>query len=283
MNKIPEIRTFEEWVGREETTTEIIQPAHVEAMAATLDYDSAPASGDNLPPGWHWLFFNPAVRRSELEIDGHPARGGFLPPVELPRRMWAGSRIQYLAELPIGAEATRTSKILNVVNKVGKRGSLCFVTVERSTFCARTECIREQQDIVYKEATPPGTPAPAPKPYEEQATWSEEFTPDTRLLFRFSALTFNSHRIHYDLTYARDVEGYPELVVHGPLTAVLLQQFAVKHGGGRRLKSFEFRGVSPILVDRPFRLEGREESADTLAIWARGPDGELCTSATAGF
>ena len=155
---------YQAWVGREEELAAPIQAAAVQAMAATIDLARAPAVGEPLPPGWQWLFFNPAVRRSELGVDGHPARGGFLPPVQLPRRMWAGSRIQYLADLPIGAEASRRSRILKVVNKTGKRGALCFVTVLHTTSCAGTDCIVEEQDIVYKEATPPGTPQPETRP-----------------------------------------------------------------------------------------------------------------------
>lgn len=275
--------TYEDWVGREEEHSGNLHESVIQAMAATIDMEPVPAAGDPLPPGWHWLFFNPTVRRGELGPDGHPARGGFLPPVELPRRMWAGSRIQYLAELPVGAEATRTSKILKVANKTGKRGALCFVTVQHTTSCCGVDCIVEEQDIVYKEATPPGTPAPKPQPHEAESTWSELVEPDTTLLFRFSALTFNGHRIHYDQEYARNEEGYPDLVVHGPLTAVLLQQFAQQHGGGRRLRSFDFRGVNPLFVDRAFRLQGHAEEDGTLAVWAVGPDGELAMSATASF
>jgi len=275
---------YEAWVGRQEERTERICAPVVQAMAATLDMDAAPAPDQALPPGWQWLFFNPVVRRSGLGADGHPKRGGFLPPIELPRRMWAGSRLRYLADLPVGAVATRHSRIQKVESKVGKRGALWFVTVEHTTRREGVTCIVEEQDIVYREATPPGAAlAAAPAPYEGQAQWGRDFLPDTTLLFRYSALTFNGHRIHYDQAYARGEEGYPDLVVHGPLTATLLQQFAVGHGSGRRLARFEFRGVGPLFVGRAFRLEGREADDGTLALWARGPDGELAMSATAAF
>ena len=275
---------YDAWVGREEERTERVLAPVVQAMAATLDLDTVPVPGQPLPPGWQWLFFNPAVRRSGLGVDGHPKRGGFLPPIELPRRMWAGSRVRYLADLPVDAQATRRSLIQKVENKVGKRGSLWFVTVEHVISCEGKPCIAEEQDIVYREATPAGAArAPAPEPYDGQAHWSRSFEPDSTLLFRYSALTFNGHRIHYDQSYARDEEGYPDLVVHGPLTATLLQQFAMEHGGGRSLARFDFRGVSPLFVDRPFSLEGREAEDGTFALWARGPDGELAMSATAAF
>lgn len=275
---------YQQWVGREEEHTDYIHGAAVEAMAATLDVESAPLQGDPLPPGWQWLFFNPRVRRSELGPDGHPARGGFLPPVELPRRMWAGSRIRYLADLPVGCVARRASRILKVTSKVGRAGALCFVTVEHSIAHEGIECIREEQDIVYREATPPGSAAPRePERHDDQATWTEAFEADTTLLFRYSALTFNGHRIHYDLPYACEEEGYPGLVVHGPLTATLLQRFAVEHGGGRRLAEFSFRGVTSLFADRAFQLEGREDGDSGLVLWARGPQGELAMSATASF
>jgi 3-methylfumaryl-CoA hydratase len=275
---------YEAWIGREEESSERILASVVGAMAATLDLERTPESGEALPPGWQWLFFNPVARRSVLSLDGHPRRGGFLPPIQLPRRMWAGSRIQYLADLPIDAEATRRSRILKIENKTGKRGSLSFVTVQHVTSCDGRPCISEEQDIVYREATAAGAvAAAAPQRYDGVAQWSRTVEPDTTLLFRYSALTFNGHRIHYDQAYARSEEGYPDLVVHGPLTATLLQQFAVEHGEGRRMTRFEFRGVTPLFVGRTFQLEGRPADAGTLELWARGPDGELAMSATAAF
>ena len=275
---------YQAWVGREERGSDWIAASVVKAMAATLDVERAPETGTPLPAGWQWLFFNPATRRSLLGSDGHPAKGGFLPPVELPRRMWAGSRIRYLADLSIGTQADKVSRILKIEHKTGKRGSLCFVTVEHTISSNGVSCIVEEQDIVYREATPSNTALPASPPrHEAEALWSCTVQPDSTLLFRYSALTFNGHRIHYDQTYARDVEGYPDLVVHGPLTATLLQQFAVEHGGGRRLTWFNFRGVTPLFVNRAFKLEGKQLDDGSLEVWARGPDGELCMSATAGF
>ena len=275
---------FEAWIGREEEHHERVLASAVKAMAAALDLDRAPNAGEPLPPGWQWLFFNPVARRSALGIDGHPRRGGFLPPIELPRRMWAGSRIRYLADLPVESQATRRSRILKIENKVGKRGTLSFVTVGHTISCGGTPCISEEQDLVYRDATPPGAAsAPPPQRYDGVPQWSRRFEPDTTLLFRYSALTFNGHRIHYDQCYARDQEGYPDLVVHGPLTATLLQQFALEHGAGRSLARFEFRGVTPLFVGRAFQLEGRQVEDGTLALWARGPDGDLAMSATAAF
>ena len=274
---------YDAWVGREEAHSERIDAAAVQRMAATLDLPAAPRAGDALPPGWQWLFFNPAARRSQLGSDGHPQRGGFLPPIELPRRMWAGSRVRYLADVAVESQATRRSRILKVENKTGKRGALWFVTVGHETHVDGTLCISEEQDIVYREPPPPGAAAAAPARHDGVAQWSRAVEPDTTLLFRYSAVTFNGHRIHYDLAYATGEEGYPGLVVHGPLTATLLQQFALEHGGGRALASFDFRGVSPLFAGRTFQLEGSETGSGTLALWARGPDGELAMSASAAF
>jgi 3-methylfumaryl-CoA hydratase len=274
---------FEAWIGREEESSQRILASTAAAMAATLDMESEPKAGDALPPGWQWLYFNPAARRSALGSDGHPRRGGFLPPIELSRRMWAGSRIRYLADLPIDAEASRRSKILKIENKVGKRGSLSFVTLEHTISSRGIVCISEEQDLVYRDAAPLGAGSAAPTPYEGVAQWRRSIEPDTTLLFRYSALTFNGHRIHYDLSYARAEEGYPDLVVHGPLTATLLQQFALEHSAGRSLARFEFRGLTPLFAARPFSLEGRSGQDGALALWARGPDGELAMSASAEF
>lgn len=276
--------TFESWIGREEVRSDQLHTSTVASLAATLNVEWPLKPGEALPPGWQWLFFNPIVSRSELGIDGHPARGGFLPPIELPRRMWAGSRIRYLADLPVGANASKRSRILKIEQKSGKRGSLCFVTVEHTIRHGEIDCIVEEQDIVYRDATPSGSPPPpTPERYAGEPQWGRDEQADTILLFRYSALTFNGHRIHYDLAYARNGEGYPGLVVHGPLTATLLQAFAVEHGGNRKLTGFDFRGIAPLFVDRPFRLEGREKDADTLEVWARGHDGELAMSAIASF
>jgi 3-methylfumaryl-CoA hydratase len=274
---------FEAWIGREEESSQRILASTASAMAATLDLELAPRAGEPLPPGWQWLYFNPAARRSALGDDGHPRRGGFLPPIELARRMWAGSRIRYLADLPVDAEASRRSKILKIENKIGKRGALSFVTVEHTISCGGTACISEEQDLVYRDAAPPGSAAAPTTRYDGVAQWSERVEPDTTLLFRYSALTFNGHRIHYDLAYAQAEEGYPDLVVHGPLTATLLQQFALQHAAGRSLARFEFRGITPLFAARPFSLEGRQAEDASLALWARGPDGELAMSATAEF
>ena len=272
----------EDWqarVGRKETIRERIAPDRVAALSATLGIEGNYAARAPLPPGWHWIFFNRFVPRHELGADGHPRRGGFLPPVSLPRRMWAGGRLTYHRPLTIGSEGVRESTILKVEAKSGRAGKLVFVTVSHSIACDSTLCVTEEQDIVYREAAAPGSPTPAATPAPQDAVWSEEFRPDKVLLFRYSSLTSNGHRIHYDQSYAQAEENYPDLVVHGPLTATLLQGFAERHAG-KPLRSFEFRGVSPLFVSSPFRLEGKGDGS-ALDLWADGPGGALAMRAAA--
>ncbi|MDT0683039.1 MaoC family dehydratase N-terminal domain-containing protein [Roseicyclus sp. F158] len=270
-------------IGRVETRSERMGPARVAAMAAVLDLDDAPVEGGALPPGWHWLFFNPAVRRSELGSDGHPRRGGFLPDVALPRRMWAGGRLRYHAPVPVGAQAEKTSEILDVVSKSGRAGNLVFVTVRHSIAVGGALCIEEEQDIVYREAPAPDAPKPSPSAAPANADRSVEVVPDPVLLFRYSALTWNGHRIHYDHPYATGEEGYPDLVVHGPLIATLLQGFAAESRPDERLVEFTFRGMAPLFVGQSFKLESAPGQDGKLDLWARGPDGELAMKAEAAF
>jgi len=273
------------WVGRTETVTEDISPWRVGAFAASLDWERAPARGEALPPGWHWLFFNPTVRRSQVGPDGHPKRGGFLPPITLPRRMWAGGRVNYLAPIPVGADAAKHSEILKVESKSGKSGDLTFVTVRHVVEVDGVRCVDEEQDIVYRSPPLPGAPPPPKTPAPQGAQWSEEVAPDEVLLFRYSALTFNGHRIHYDQPYATSEEGYPGLVFHGPFTSTLLQDLAVRARPAMRLSQFSYRGAAPLFVDRAFRIEAApvDGKPNELSLWAKDPDGNLAMPATAVF
>ena len=211
------------WIGRSETQVDVAAAVPPRALAATLDRDDPPSQpGAALPPCWHWLYFLPLARQSQIGADGHPQRGGFLPPVPLPRRMWAGSRIGLHAPLRLGQALSRTSRIGDVRLKQGKTGPLVFVSVHHEIHADGVLAVDEQQDIVYREAPPPGEAPPAGLPAPADAQWMRRIEPDAVLLFRYSALTFNGHRIHYDRRYATGVEGYPGLVVHGPLIATLL-------------------------------------------------------------
>lgn len=214
------------WQGQSETLSDTLTAMPVAALAATLDRDDpAPAAGTDLPPLWHWLYFLPHARQSEIGPDGHPKRGGFLPPVPLPRRMWAGGRLRWEATNPlrVGQEVQRTSTIQSIKHKSGRSGELLFVLVQHQLRNAQGLALTEEHDIVYRSAAQPGEAAPAPQkpPLDGQAAWSRTIVPDDVLLFRYSALTFNGHRIHYDRKYVTEVEGYPGLIVHGPLIATL--------------------------------------------------------------
>ena len=275
---------FSDAVGRTEESSDHISLDRVRAMAATLDMDWLPERGDGLPPGWHWLFFNRFAPRGELGPDGHPKRGGFIPDVGLPRRMWAGGRLQYLSPLAVGADVARHSEILSIQAKEGRAGRLFFVTIRHRVSSGDMLCIEEEQDIVYREADTGKGPKPTPAPAPEGAAWSEGVTPDPVLLFRYSALTSNGHRIHYDQPYARNEEGYRDLVVHGPLIATLLQNFAASLKPDAALARVDYRGMAPLFVDRPFRIEAADgEGPHDLMLWAKGPDGEYAMKATAHF
>lgn len=278
---VAEADRYAAWIGREEVVDDELGTAAARAAAATLDDGTtATEAGAALPPLWHWFYFLPTAPQSRLGPDGHPERGGFMPPVPLPRRMFAGSRMRFLRPLVLGERATREGIIRDVVLKSGKSGLLAFVTVDYRYRQGGVTCVEETQDIVYRE---PGAPVAAPDrvpfPPAEPHWWIREVNPDSRLLFRFSALTFNAHRIHYDRPYARDEEGYPGLVVHGPLTALLLAEL-VRAKDPRPLATFSFRGRAPLFDLAPFRLVGKP-SGDTVELEAQGPDGQPALTATA--
>lgn len=272
-----------DWVGRTETVTDDLSVAQARAAAATFDEPVAAYDvGTTLPIPWHWFYFLPRAPQAELDSDGHPRRGGFLPPVRYPRRMFAGSRLTVHRPLALGTPAVREGTIRDVQLKSGKSGNLAFVTVGYRFTQGGVLCLEEEQDIVYREpGAPVSAPVPAPWPEVPAGSWTREVEPDARLLFRFSALTFNAHRIHYDRPYARDVEGYPGLVVHGPLTAALLAQM-VRQRQSRPIVRFAFRGVAPIFDLAPYRLVATP-SGDEVQLVAQGPDGTPALTATASL
>lgn len=264
------LASLQQWQGRSETLHDEITAAPVRGLAATLDrHDPAPQAGAELPPLWHWLYFLPQHRQSELGPDGHAERGGFLPPVPLPRRMWAGSRVQWHAPLRVGDPVERTSRIASVTHKAGRTGDLVFVLVQHELRNAAGLAISEEHDIVYRGAPQPGDPVPQPVAADAGAPWQREIVPDDVLLFRYSALTFNGHRIHYDRKYVTEVEGYPGLVVHGPLLATLLVDLVRRQKPGAALRSFTFKAVRPVFDLQPFTLNGRPSGdGQTIELWA---------------
>lgn len=248
-------------------------------MQLTLDQPASLNKGDPLPPFWHYLYFNPQLRASELGTDGHERLGRFIPDFGLPRRMWAGGRVTIEKPLLLGEEVEKTSTIRAIEEKTGRSGRLCFVTVDHDFSVAGEHRLRETQNIVYREAPAPGSTPPPGKPAPDDATFTRTVTPDPVLLFRYSALIFYGHRIHYDIEYTRKAEGYPGLVVHGPLTAALLVSLGLERLGTRRLKSFDIRAMSPLFVTAPFTLEGRD-TEDGATLWARTPEGTTAMTVT---
>lgn len=250
---------FQQWINKQNSAVDTLALTPVNALAATLNRPPL-AMGERLPPLWHWLFFLPLTQHAQLGIDGHGAQHDFLPPVLLPRRMWAGSRIQFLQALRIGEAVRRESRILDIVEKKGRSGALVIVTVQHDVHGTHGLAIREQQDIVFREAPTsgavPDTPVSAPA-QSLNSQWSHEHRADSVLLFRYSALTFNSHRIHYDYPYTTEVEGYPDLVVHGPLLFTLLVQAMSQEHPQLGIKSLNMRAMRPLYCNRPFRLHGQ--------------------------
>ncbi|MFT5539432.1 MAG: 3-methylfumaryl-CoA hydratase [Alphaproteobacteria bacterium] len=276
--------TFNDWIGREEIAHDVIAPARVAALEATLDRAGAlPREGDVLPPLYHWMFadFLGLAATAELGPDGHPKRGGFLPPVTLPRRMWAASDVTFQAPLRIGEEVTRRATIENIEEKTGRSGRLVFVTVRHDYTGASGGVLSDRQTIVYRDAPgeserghlPPGKPVPA------DSAFSRILTPGIALLFRYSALIFNAHRIHYDGPYAMDEEGYPGLVVHGPLIATLLADLLRRERAGADITRINFRAVKPIIEGRALTLAGTETS-NGFDLWAADDTGDLGAQAT---
>ena len=276
--------TLRSWVGKTETRTDVIDARPVSLLSATLDRDDpSPRRGDVLPPLWHWLYFLPSYRLSEAGPDGHAKRGGFLPPVPLPRRMWAGSRIEWQKPIAIGDEVSRHSRIASVTPKSGRGGALVFVVVRHELSTAAGLALVEEHDIVYRELAQAGAESAAPKAAPPAiAAWTRRIVPDDVLLFRYSALTFNSHRIHYDRRYVTEVEGYPGLVVHGPLLATLLVDLLRRQRPHVGLKRFEFRALAPLFDVAPFDVCGLpDDGRGEVLLWAQGAEGALAMRATA--
>jgi 3-methylfumaryl-CoA hydratase len=270
-----------EWIGKTESRTDRVTLTPIAALSATLDRDDPfPREGDALPPLWHWLYFLPIHRQSELGADGHPKRGGFIPPVPLPRRMFAGGRQQFHRPLRVGEDISRVSRIADVTHKMGRNGPLVFVLVRHEISNKEGLALVEEHDIVYRDTPRPGEGVQNPQSAPSDASWTREVFTDAVVLFRYSALTFNPHRIHYDLKYCTDVEGYPGLVVHGPLIATLLADLMRRNALEASVKSFSFRAVRPLFDTAPFVVCGRREG-NTVKLWAKDAEGWLAMEATA--
>ena len=271
------------WVGKTETRTDQITSMPMAALSATLDTDApAPRAGDPVPPLWHWMWFLPIHQQSELGPDGHAKTGDFLPPVPLPLRMWAGGRFEFHRPLRVGQTYTRTSRILDVRQKEGRSGPLVFVIVRHEIGDTDGIAVSEEQDLVYRDHATAGEVTAHVQAAPADAAWERAIQPDDVLLFRYSALTFNAHRIHHDRRYATEVGGYPGLVVHGPLIATLLLDLVRRNLPSAKVKGFAFRAVSPLFDTAPFVVCGKPEgNGDAISLWAKDAAGRLATTATA--
>ncbi len=273
------------WIGRTESVTDRIDAGHLAGLMATLDRDELDHQpGDPVPPAGHWIYFTPCVKSSDIGLDGHAKRGRFLPPVGLPRRMWAGGRIHWQNKLRVDDLVTRISTIANVAHKPGRSGDLLFVLVKHQYSSSEGVCIDEEQDIVYRAAPDTMEQQPQAKLAPRDALWTRTINPDPVMLFRYSALTFNGHRIHYDLPYVTDMEGYPGLVVHGPLIATLLMDLCRRESPDRILKRFNYRAISPLFHTQPFTVNGTpKDQGKNADLWAANSDGGLAMQAEVEF
>lgn len=264
------------WIGRTEEASDIVTPRLVESFHATFAPHLAPCPAGDAPLALHWCLSPRIAAMNAIGVDGHPAKGDFLPPVPLPRRMWAGGLIETVAPLRTGDTVTRGSRIGDVSAKEGRSGALCFVAVHHDIVSPRGVALRERHDIVYRDAAAPGAPAnPVPAAVEPQAAdiaWQVEADPV--LLFRYSAITFNSHRIHYDLPYVTQVEGYAGLVVHGPIQATLMLNLIATLAPGEPIR-LSYRGLEPLIAGAAFSVKARRLPDGAIRAWTEGADGRV--------
>jgi 3-methylfumaryl-CoA hydratase len=277
---IAALAQYKDWIGRTEERQDVATAAPLVSLSALLDRDDPPPKeGDAAPPLAHWLYFLPNYRQSDAGPDGHAEKGSFIPPAPLPRRMWAGSRLEFLKPLRVGSKITRVSRIADVVAKEGRSGPLLFVTVRHEVSDEGGVVLTDEHDIVMRGES---ALANAPKPAPTNETWKREIRPDPVLLFRYSAVTFNSHRIHYDHPYVTKVEEYPGLVVHGPLTATLLVDLFRRNRPDSVLRGFSFRAMRPLFDTAPFDTCGLpDETTHTARLWTRDAEGAVTMEATA--
>jgi len=284
---MPDLPDLEAYLGKEQVEEDVLSLSQAHGLAAMLDRDTVQLkNGAILPAGWHWIYFKPTAGRSALGADGHVEREGFLP-APLPRRMWAGGTLRFPGTLHVGEKVTRVSKIQSIERKEGRSGPLVFVTVRHQISNQEGPAIKEEQNLVYLPEVPPGEKAGGDArlsvPVPGKADWSEAYTADERTLFRFSALTFNSHRIHYDYPYVTEVEGYPGLVVHGPLLALLLLGAGIRHTTDSSTtvlpQLFRYRALRPLFCNESFQLAGKQPDQGVMKLWAAHDEHGIATEA----
>ena len=281
MTDKPDLDHLRQWIGRTSEASDVVTAQLVKGLRATLFQEIGdPKPGDAAPWTVHWCLAPPVYPMSELSPDGHPTRGGFLPPVPLPRRMWAGGELEFIEPLRVGDVSTRTSRIADVTMKTGSTGVLCFASVEHLITTPRGTAIRERQDIVYRDMSTAQASAPAKPAAPPPAQHRESHMADPVLLFRYSALTFNGHRIHYDRDYVTKVEGYPGLIFHGPLQAAFIVELAAKLHGGAAPKKFSYRGLQPLFEGSQFSINANDTSAG-MELWTANSAGQPTMRGTA--
>ena len=285
MSVLTALEDLKAHVGRRETATDVITAAPANLLRLTFGRDEPELGpGDPLPPGWQALYFLPRFPPEALRPDGSPLDTGVVPPMPLPRRMFAGERFRFHRPLRIGDTVRRETELADIAVKSGGTGTLVFATVVQRIFAGPVLAIEEERRTVFREEVKPGdgNQAPRREPAPDEVPWRRRITPDPVLLFRFSALTFNSHRIHYDRPWATEREGYPGLVVHGPLTSTLLIDFARDHNPGRAFQSYETQARAPLFEGAPFELRGRPRAdGRAVELWAVTPEGTVAMSARA--
>ena len=275
---------LDSWIGKTQQIDALISAETANLMQVTLNRNPVFKNGDELPPAWHWLYFHEPIRADRRGVEGHAELGQFMPPVSFgdnhpPRRMWAGGKFTFERPLRIGERATKRSTIQSITPKKGRSGKLVFVVVGHEVLVEDERCLLEEQTIVYREPVRAGGGKAQPAETTEDGEFSAEYTPDPIMLFRYSALTFNGHRIHYDVDFCREHEGYPNLVVHGPLTATLLLDLFYHRFPERRITAFRYRGRSPLFVPNRFKVHGRPDGQ----AWATNDEGGLAMSAEVTF
>ncbi|MBL4826182.1 MAG: acyl-CoA dehydrogenase [Spongiibacteraceae bacterium] len=279
-----DIDHLQRWVGREQVVSDDLSPFKARALCAALTRENTqpvlPESGSQLPPAWQWLYFVDTPSAALTGRDGHPKTGDFLPPVPLPRRMWAAGKFKVIKPLTLSVSAEKHSVVSRVELKNGSTGSLVFVTLKHSFFQHTQLCVEEQQNIVYREMPSEASPLPQGELASPDVDWTCEINPDPVLLFRFSALTYNGHRIHYDRQYAVDEEFYPGLVVHGPLQAALLANSVAAYCPNARIDEFSFRAKRPLFDSQHFHVCGKREG-NHIKLWTRSHEGFVGMTASA--
>lgn len=275
------------WIGKQQQLTDQVCATKMSAMAALLDENKTYQTGEFIAPCWHWLLFNAVHPHSETGHDGHQKKGSFLPPIDLPRRMWAGSKINFIQPLTVGETVTKTATIKDIKFKQSAHnGQLCFVTVEQHISGSSGGLIIELQDIVYKQDKPAATTnntSSAKSSPQVSPLWSNKVTPDTVMLFKYSALTYNGHKIHYDRNYSTEVEGYPGLLVHGPLTATLITHWFLKHHPEKQVKEFTFKAKQPLFDIAPFFIEASSQQQNRCQLHAKNATGQTAVDAVITF